>query len=96
MIVKRDAIKTAVQLSSLLVFLTALAGCQDKGTAPWRLDAKYSHYLTSFASTYKTITGHGSASTVDGMLIYKIVDEHNRMFSLDDLFDRDILYESRD
>jgi len=99
-IVGSHSIKTAVQLSCLLVFLTAFAGCQDQIKAPWRLDSKYADYLTTFASTYKAITGHGSASTVDGMLIYKIGDKipnkANRIFSLEELFERDILYESRD
>ena len=40
--------------------------------------------------------GHGSASTVDGMLIYKIPNKRDRFFSLEELFERDILYESRD
>jgi hypothetical protein len=94
------SIKTAIQLPCLLVFLTAFAGCQDKAKSPWRLDSKYADYLTGMASTYKSITGHGSASTVDGMLIYKIANKvppaANRFFSLEELFERDILYESRD
>ncbi len=98
--IKFYSLNTAVQLSFLLIFLAAFAGCQDKYNypvqAPWRLDAVYSDYLTTFASTYKDIMGHGSASTVDGMRIYKISNQRNKMFSLDELFERDFLYESRD
>ncbi|MSP36902.1 MAG: hypothetical protein EXR70_00245 [Deltaproteobacteria bacterium] len=88
------------RLTFLIVFATTFAGCQDKWKAPWRLDSKYSDYLTTMAWDYKMIAGHGSANTVDGMLIYKIGDKipngANRIFSLEELFERDILYESRD
>src|SRR5262245_53532662 len=84
----------------LVVLLATFGGCKDNyqypAQAPWRVDAVYTDYLTVMASTYKDIMGVGSSSTVDGMRIYKISNERNNMFSLDELFKRDFLYESRD
>jgi hypothetical protein len=98
MMVKFTSLNTAVLFSFLLILLAAFAGCQehDQVKSPWRLDPTYSDYLTIMASNYKEMTGHGSASMVDGMLIYKISNERTNMFSLDDLFKRESRFDSRD
>jgi hypothetical protein len=79
-------------LSCLL--LASFAGCQ--GRTPWRLDPEYSEYLTIKAVDYKEMTGHSSASSVDALRIYRISGSGNDMFSLDELFKRDFLFETRD
>jgi hypothetical protein len=89
------------QISCLVIVLTAFAGCgrdqeRNGGNAPWLQDAIYTEYLTMNAADYKLMTGYSSASTVDGLRIYKIANPRPDMFKLDDLLKRDFRYESRD
>lgn len=68
----------------------------NKSKDYWRLDSEYSEYLTITAPNYKAKMGHNSADTVDALRIYKVDQKHNDMYSLSELFTKELVYESKD
>lgn len=77
------------------VFIFIQSGC-DNNSIPWKLDFKYSRYLTSMADEYEQITGVKSADTVEVLRIYKVTGNGFQWYSLKELFAKELVFETKD
>lgn len=75
----------------ILVYPLLKSGYNTNKT-PWRLDAEYSEQLTIDAG----ISGSLIAKTVDVIRVYRTFQKHDDMFSLSELFKKDLVFESTD
>lgn len=97
--VKRDFFSNRRKIiSSLLILCIGVvvypllkSGCNTNKT-PWHLDAKYSEQLTIDAG----MDGSAISKTVDAIRIYRNQQKHDDMYSLPELFEKDLLFESTD
>lgn len=76
--------------TSFLAYPLLKSGYNSKTS--WRLDADYSEQLTIDSG----ITGSIQANTVDVIRIYRTFQKHDDMFSLHELFKKDLVFESAD
>lgn len=79
--------------STSLFFI--LLSCGEK-QMPWRLDSEYSMFLTIMAPNYKAMTYSDISDTVDAIRIYRINQKHDDMYSLSELFTKELVFETKD
>ena len=87
--------QTGIFGTMLACLLFFFIGCENSMES-WRLDYEYSEYLTIMSTDYKSRYGYNSSDTVDGLRIYRTKQKHYDMYSLNELFSKELVYESKD
>jgi len=80
----------------IIVAISVLPSLRCMGRQPGaEFDPAYSEFLTSFSGNYRAITGEDSIETVDGIQIFRTKGKHFDEFTLEQLRERELAFETR-
>ena len=85
---------TFMLLTYLIVFPSSWAFASQEGK--WTLDPEFSGYLTIMATNYMAITNRDIIDEVDAIRIYKTQDRDGRIYDLDALLTKELIFETRE
>ena len=97
MVILNRRYKLIIIIIFFLLLNTIFISCSDDiNEIQWKIDVEYSFSLTSAGRSYKILNAENPYNTVDEIRIYKIVEGGRSMYSLSDLFKKELIYKTKD